>query len=239
MRTATATPSTDALPGLKVTTAYREVVRRQLDLAGSALNILEAGCGRLWPFEKRGHTITGIDLDADALEYRNTQRKDLDHAIVGDLRTVPLPTASFDVIYSSFVLEHVEGVEAVLERFVTSLKPGGLLILTFPDLYSVYGFCARITPFWVHVAVYRYFLRKKNAGKPGFAPYPTVHERVLSRPEFRRFIDDQGLSVVEEYGFGFGRSPLVKIMIKILGLLSLGTLAAGHTNLLYILRKNH
>jgi 2-polyprenyl-3-methyl-5-hydroxy-6-metoxy-1,4-benzoquinol methylase len=74
------------------------------------LEILEAGCGRRWPHElKMQYRLTGVDTDAEALKARVEQRKDLDVAILGDIRTVDLPESSYDVVYCGWVLEHISG----------------------------------------------------------------------------------------------------------------------------------
>jgi 2-polyprenyl-3-methyl-5-hydroxy-6-metoxy-1,4-benzoquinol methylase len=85
-----------------------------------SLNILEAGCGRRWPFDLAGteYRLTGVDLDQAALEIRKTRERDLHEAIHGDLRTVALPAGAYDVIYNSYVLEHVDGAEQVLRNFL-------------------------------------------------------------------------------------------------------------------------
>ena len=70
-------------------------------------------------------------------------RTDLSETIVGDLRTVALPAASYDVAFSTFVLEHVTGAEQVLDRMVAAIRPGGLLLVRIPDRDSVFGFITR------------------------------------------------------------------------------------------------
>lgn len=62
--------------------------------------------------------------------------QDMDVPIVGDLCTVQLPEGSFDVVYSAFVLEHVQQADTALENFVRWLRPGGLLILRLPERNS-------------------------------------------------------------------------------------------------------
>ncbi len=168
------------------------------------IEILEAGCGRNWPFDLRSiqYSLTGIDIDQDALEARKRRKNDLDNVLVDDIRRDILPANSYDVIYSSFVLEHIEGADAVLKNFQKWLKPGGLIILKFPDRDSVFGFVTRVTPFWFHVLYKRYLNGECNAGKPGFGPYPTCHDKVLSRASFYQFVKDSNLLIKEEYGFG-------------------------------------
>ena len=202
------------------------------------LEILEAGCGRRWPFrlEQVDYTLIGVDTDRDALESRQKLKKDLDSGILGDLRTVELTKDQFDVIYSSFVLEHIDGAKQVLENFLHWLKPGGLMILTFPDRDSVYGFFTRVTPFWIHVLYKRYFFGEKNAGRSGFGPYPTFHDPVISRAAFRQFTCDHGLVILKEYGFGT-LPRFQTLFTKLIQALSFGRLDSRHRNLVYVLQN--
>ena len=202
------------------------------------LRILEAGCGRRWPFrlDDVRYTLTGIDADQAALESRQRVRKDLDEAILGDLRTVQLPQNQFDIIYSAFLLEHVDGAETVLRNFLRWLKPGGLLILTFPDRSSAFGFCTRIAPFWMHVLYKKYMVGRPNAGRPGFGPYPTHYDEIIARQSFHQFLNANALAILAERGFGT-LPPLQRLITKLVTIASLGRLASGHRNLVYVLER--
>ncbi|HSA81990.1 MAG TPA: class I SAM-dependent methyltransferase [Geminicoccaceae bacterium] len=198
--------------------------------------ILEAGCGRRWPYDLSGlrYVLTGLDVNADALRIRQQEKKDLHRIVLGDLRTVHFERQCFDVIYSAFVLEHVPQAGLVLTNFLQWLKPGGLLILKFPDRDSVYGFITRVTPFWFHILYKRYLVGNPNAGKPGYGPFPTVHEEIIGRRAFHTFVRQNGLIMREEYGFGT-LPGLQGLATKAFSGLSFGSLAADYYNLLYIL----
>lgn len=206
-------------------------------LDGRSLHILEAGCGRRWPFEKGSHIITGIDQDIVALRHRKEMHNDLDHIILGDLRTVEIAKGTFDLIYCSYVLEHLDGAESVLDRFLLWLKPGGLLILKFPDRDSVYGFCTRITPLWVHVLFKRYVQGNRKAGLPGCDPYPTFYDKVVSRSGMLAYAESHELTVLDERGFSSVR-PLVQLLITLVGWVTFHRLASDHVNLMYVLKKS-
>jgi SAM-dependent methyltransferase len=197
--------------------------------------ILEAGCGRRWPYrlDAGSYTLTGVDISAEALRIRQEQKRDLDHALLGDLRTISFANRSFDVIYSAFVLEHITGTERVLENFVRWLKPGGLMIIKVPDRDSVYGLVTRLTPFWVHVLYKRHLRGLPQAGMPGFGPCPTVHEPNIARDAFHHFARRQNLSLREECGFGT-LPAAQQLFTQTCSALSLGRLAGDHYNLLYI-----
>lgn len=214
---------------------------------GGPLEILEAGCGREWPLDLEGvdYRLTGIDLDADALQSRVYTVGDLDEAIIGDLTVKgTIPPGRYDVIYSSFVLEHIRDAEGALVLMLDGLKPGGLLLLRIPDRDSVYGWTARRTPFLAHVAYYRYFLGLTDAGKQGHSPYRTYHAPLISRDGIRDFCSRHGCSILEERGHTYyvrGTSPRVRIIrayAKAVWALSFGTLAWRHNNLTYVIRKS-
>ncbi len=212
---------------------------------GRPLRILEAGCGRRWQLDLGGIPIhlTGIDLDGDAVRLRVERHDDLDVAVVADLRTVDLPDASFDVVFSSFVLEHVAGAAELLDRFVSWLRPGGLLLLRLPDRDSVYGFVARHTPHRLHVAFRRHVIGMPAAGTAGHGPYPVVYDRVVSRRGMHAYARRNDLRILHEHGSAVylersGRyRPFVAATTRLVGAVSAGRLASDHNNLLYVLAK--
>jgi len=207
--------------------------------------ILEAGCGQKWIMKLDGvnYSLTGIDIDADALSIRKDKFDDLDESIVGDLRDPELVEAGFDVIYNAFVLEHIEQAETVLSNFHRWLKPGGIMIIKVPDRHSVYGFIAHHTPHWMHVSYYRYIKGCKNAGKPGHIPYPTVYDEVVSRQGFKQFCEQHGLIIELEAGKNnyLRKKNLVNLAVKVLAIcgsiVTLGYLKWHHNDLIYIIRK--
>ena len=198
--------------------------------------ILEAGCGRRWPYDlsRIRYVLTGIDINEDALRIRQQEKDDLHHVVLGDLRTASFARQSFDIIYSCFVLEHLSQTQLVLANFLEWLKPNGLLILKFPDRDSVYGFIARMTPFCFHILYKKYLIGNRNAGKPGFGPFPTIYEKIIAREAFHTFIRRSNLIVREEYGFGI-QSGIEKLFANLCAQLSVGRLTAEYCNLLYIL----
>jgi SAM-dependent methyltransferase len=213
-------------------------------LEGESIDILEAGCGQRWLLQLDGKKfdLTGVDLDRNALEIRKNTRNDVDEAIHGDLRTIDLGDRRFDVIYSAFVLEHIDGAEAVLSRMTSWLKPGGLIIVEIPDPDSVKGFIARITPHWFHVFYYRRVLGIETAGQPGHGPYRTYFDPVVSRPGMYAFSEKHGLDVEGEYAFA-SWGPRKNVMrflgmvTRLVGALSLGKYSGRHADLLYVLRR--
>lgn len=85
-----------------------------------------------------------------------------------DGRNIPFPDHSFDVVFSSNVLEHVEDLKGLLDDAVRVLKPGGIMVHILPSAtwrwWTILGHYV-----WVAQSV---ILRRKNTETPG----PTIHE---------------------------------------------------------------
>ena len=209
------------------------------------LEILEAGCGRAWALQLGGrpYRLTGVDLSEDALQHRSTVVRDLDVAVCGDLASVELAIASFDVIYSAYVLEHVVDARNILENFDRWLRPGGLVVLRLPDRQTVVGLLARITPYRTHVWYYRYVLRHRLAGVDGRPPFPTVYEPIMSRPQLRQFFAARGYEIIGErltrpFPGEEGRAwRVARKLVTLIGMLSFGKLDGRHNNFGLIVRK--
>jgi len=143
------------------------------------------------------------------------------------------------------VLEHIKRADIVVENFVKWAKPDGIIIIRIPDPHSVKGYITRVSPHWFHVFYYRFILGRKNAGKPGYPPYPTFYHPIVSRSGMRRFCNDGGNNIVldGEYGDAYhweGRDSLktlIHMFKKVINIISIGFLSDKHTNLLFILRK--
>lgn len=213
------------------------------------IHILEAGCGRRWPFRLEGiqYNLTCVDMDKDALEVRENTLSDLHETIEGDLCSIDLGADRYDVIYSSFVLEHIKRADLVMKNFVRWAKPNGIIIIKVPDANSVGGYITRITPHWFHIFYYRFILGNKDAGTPGYGPYPTYYHSIISRSGMRDFCNDRNNNIVldVEYRSGFfrpGRGAmkiLIHIIERVINIISLGSLSIKHSRLLYILRKKN
>lgn len=100
--------------------------------AGPGWRCLEVGTGggsvARWLADRVAPTGTVLATDLDLRWTDAGQRPNLElrqHDITAD----PLPDAAFDLIFARLVLIHLPGREAVLDRLVAALKPGGVLLL--------------------------------------------------------------------------------------------------------------
>jgi len=93
---------------------------------GKALDVgARAGVQTRW-LEERGYEVTSVDVDPqfdECLKVDANQR-------------LPFDDDSFDLIWCSEVIEHLEKPDFALSELRRVTKPGGLLVLTTPNSYA-------------------------------------------------------------------------------------------------------
>jgi SAM-dependent methyltransferase len=97
--------------------------------------VVDLGCGFgwfcRWAAEAGAMSVRGIDLSAKMLERAAADTSD--NRITyqrQDLESVDLPTAAFDVAYSSLALHYLADLDRILGRVHQSLVPGGVLVFS-------------------------------------------------------------------------------------------------------------
>jgi hypothetical protein len=87
-------------------------------------------------------------------------------------------------------------------------------------------------------------LGSTNAGKPGFAPYPTVYDDVISDRGMHSFCVKHGLFIEDQFGVGTfalrGRAPFriaILIFARLVRLLTLGRAHDRYIDLTFMIRK--
>lgn len=156
-------------------TAHRRL-RKLEQLAPGRGRILDVGCAFGYFLEaarRRGWDVEGIDLSEHAVAYA---RQHLGDAAVhtGQLEQAGLPLGSFDVITLWDVVEHFPDPVEKLAYCRELLKPGGLLVLSTPDIGSP---VARVTgPRWMGFKLadeHLYYFSRRTMGamleRAGFA----------------------------------------------------------------------
>lgn len=104
--------------------------------------VLENGCGvgiYLQHLTPRAGSIVGLEFDDERVREARTHSQNL---INGASEQLPFSTASFNVILSHEVLEHVRDDHRSVEEMVRVLKSGGVIVLFVPNLgypYETHG----------------------------------------------------------------------------------------------------
>lgn len=132
-------------------------LERQADLHGrerplqhirldKGAKFLDAGCGSGWVARKVAQAypnadVIGIDYTpsyvADARTLAAADGVTNCAFEIGDLMTLPFPDASFDVVWSQFVLYFVPDAKQVVREFRRVTKPGGVVISALHKLAPV------------------------------------------------------------------------------------------------------
>jgi SAM-dependent methyltransferase len=91
--------------------------------------VLDAGCGRrsrLAGYRDRIADLVGVDIDGSACAGNRA----LDTVVVADLcGPLPFPSGSFDLVYTNFVIEHLQAPSEAFAEWRRLLRSGGGLIL--------------------------------------------------------------------------------------------------------------
>ncbi|HSJ58959.1 MAG TPA: methyltransferase domain-containing protein [Anaerolineae bacterium] len=118
-----------------------DMIRRYASLEGAA--ILDAGAGvgtYVRAFRRFSPRVYGVDLDAEKL----VEARDVPGLAAASVQALPFPDATFDVVLSHEVIEHVSDDRRAVAEAVRVLRaPGGRLVLFAPN---------RLYPFETHGA---------------------------------------------------------------------------------------
>ena len=163
---------------------------------------LGAGSGRVRQMNFRGlaSKITGVDPDPRILS-----NPFLDEAVTSSGSEIPFPDATFDMVVSDNVLEHLDSPSQVFKEVFRVLKPEGWFMAKTPNKHHYMPLIARLTPTSFHKFVNR--LR----GRPTVDTYPTLY-RANTKSDIERFARSAGFDV-ESVGFAEGRPEYLRFSV--------------------------
>ena len=121
---------------------YKDRVFRDFAKDAAGKTLLEIGCGlgiELGKLGQLGFDVTGIDLAPQAAELANLnlKRKGVTgRAVVANAEALDFPDATFDVVYSSGVLQHTPDMDRAIAEIRRVLKPGGRILIVLYHRHS-------------------------------------------------------------------------------------------------------
>lgn len=129
--------------------------------------VLDAGCGdgeigKMLQIERRVN-VHGVDISRKGVDLAN--KKGL-HAKVADISVhIPFRSNTFDLVISSETIEHVLNPDIFLKEIYRVLKPGGIILITTPNLSS-----------WLNrlimlIGLYPLFLEASTEVKVGYGKF--------------------------------------------------------------------
>jgi len=106
------------------------------DRLGSTPDVLDLGCGRgNFVLDELGEVFgrkVGFDVSASETEGNRS----VSELVFGDAKKLPFPDASFDLVVSLWMLEHIAEPELVFAEIARVLKPGGRFAFVTPNSNS-------------------------------------------------------------------------------------------------------
>jgi SAM-dependent methyltransferase len=205
--------------------------------------ILNAGCGiggRYVPVFEDPALVVGIDVEPGESE-------DVDERLVGDIESYDFGDREFDAVYCWNVLEHVPDPSRALANLVSTLRPGGVLVLALPHARSVKAVITRVTPHRLHAWLWRRVLNPKEVSA-GPTPFPTVLSNDVKPEAVRTFARANGLSVEFYAEYESWAQKKMRMLLRLKGgvfsalsalvrALSFGRATATATDVVIVLQK--
>jgi len=240
----TAARSTAAQRQAQVLDLFAQPVRDHVyQSLGRPVTVLHAGRNTplteldLDKLRQDGFDINVVAVDADHGSRPRTGPRTEDGVLVGDLRIIPLPQRSFDIVHCSLLLDRISHVPLVLDRFTGALRPGGLLLLRIRDRDCAAGFLDRRLPGLARRALWA----RLYPGQPG--PFPAVYEPTASGRGIAAYMLMHGLVITSRKTVRtLPHQPerLIRLLCasyRLIAWLSRGRLADTHDELLFVIRK--
>lgn len=133
------------------------------------VRVLDAGCGRGGVIELYWERVKqAIGLDADPLSLR--EHRCLDHLVQGDLARLPFPSACFDLVLCSWLVEHLDTPDTVFQELTRVLRPGGHLVLVTPNAWNYVTVIQRVIP-----GAFQDWLARKIYGREEKDTFPLAY----------------------------------------------------------------
>lgn len=154
------------------TKALKDLARKHQIPLNKKTQVLDIGCAGgafLQAARSLGLSTVGIEPNRWLSQYAKTTHKlDVRPGVLADHH---FPDSSFDLITLWDVIEHVPNPNAELTEIYRILKPGGILVINYPDYDSLPArLLGRKWPFWlsVHLTYYTPATIRKQLEKASF-----------------------------------------------------------------------
>ena len=184
---------------------------RVLDFgAGRGGGIADDPCAfrrELQALKGRCAELVGCDVDPAVLENRFVDRA----VLVEPGEALPFEDASFDLIYCSYVFEHIAEPERVARELIRVLKPGGVLCALTPNRWGYVALAAAgVANRW-----HRNLLRSVQPTRAAIDVFPTVYALNTPGAIRRHFAGAREIAVyfyTPEPAYHFGSALLYGVL---------------------------
>lgn len=182
----------------------------------SAPYVLDIPCGRgfylnMFRYATPQVRIVGAELEWDVIRKAQANVGHLNIPLHNaNIYHLPYPSASFDAVILSEILEHIEDDQAALREVYRVLKPNGVVVITVPNANY---------PFWwdpINKTLERFFGTHIQRGM--FAGIWANHVRLYTMPDLRKAVKGAGFVVEEERRFTHDSFPFIHNLVYGIGM---------------------
>jgi 2-polyprenyl-3-methyl-5-hydroxy-6-metoxy-1,4-benzoquinol methylase len=140
--------------------------------------------------------VVGTDLNDGQLKYVRTRTADLPNlqVLVDDITDSQLPARSFDLVLCSEVLEHIPDTSRAIAGIRTVITPGGLLILSTPQRYSLMELACKVAFLPGVINIVRRVYRE--------AVFETGHISLMTERQMRQTLKSAGFQIRQQFKSG-------------------------------------
>lgn len=147
-------------PGEKFLISTLQNTILQKNKEGLKPRLLNVGAGASIVIENE-LTKTNPSFICDRLDITNhiIEHPQVEKNIIASVESMPMiPDTTYDVVFANYVLEHVHNLEKTTRELYRILKPGGLVVVSIPNVAAPEFKISKHTPLWFHRLI---------RGKPG------------------------------------------------------------------------
>jgi 2-polyprenyl-3-methyl-5-hydroxy-6-metoxy-1,4-benzoquinol methylase len=190
-----------------------DIIRRRMPENMQAA-ILDVGCGE-GTFLQQLDRALGRPYDYHGVDY-SERRVEKAQALPFSFRRcnleegIPYDDASFDLVYSGEVIEHLYNPDHMLEECRRVLKPGGLLIISTPNLQAWYNrilFLFGVQPIFYEVSTKSTMIGAGVLRRIKRQTVPVGHVRVFNHRGLTDLLKNEGFDVLASSGATFQSLP--------------------------------
>ncbi|MBY0314602.1 MAG: class I SAM-dependent methyltransferase [Bdellovibrionales bacterium] len=144
--------------------SYLNLIKSNIELNGKS--VLDIGCGSGWSsffISKFAKKVIGLDLHKNGYEPDSSDNLEFK---TGSAEQLDFDDEIFDVVTTNECLEHVPHPDVALTEFDRVLKPGGYVVISGPNLFSLLQSLRGLTQYvWSNRPLYTIFYRSPSLPK--------------------------------------------------------------------------
>lgn len=163
-------------PGGHALRTRRERVLELVDRAGGKALDVGCGAGRMAPaLVDLGYQFWGVDAAPAMIDEGRRRYGDRanTHFSVGSAQRLDFDDAVFDLVLCMGVIDRIQNWEKAIAEMTRVLRPGGALIISFPNLLSPYAWWKNFVFYPVMASIRPLYFRLTRRPQP-----PSLYNRV-------------------------------------------------------------